>query len=360
MPVPGRFVRFAPVGGAPLRPVFPVVFPPPRFKVTHSARHGGKPRPLVGALLPPPVPLSFPGLSPRSPLLRRFLVCCVPFRFSRAALLPQIRALKLGANLSFLVAIVKKTRYSVRMGTMNLLTASFVGKVGEVYGEKQHGKYFAKAVPFSHAPHNSAQKNAYSAFTRMNRFAAGVTKYFFPFLGVSARNMLKHNAVASAFKKSIAGGAWDLDSMSVVITPDGTCSLDSFVVDPDTQTLSLSASTSLAVDKNSGSAWVMGITNESGKILGALVPDSPADSLRVQTPFLETSSFFAFAFRADRVLSGVHLHGWVSSAQKIISGTTWYTSRMPSAGSYGVSAGTLSVPVGDISISSAGVISIPS
>ena len=89
------------------------------------------------------------------------------------------------------------------MGTINILKSAFNGKVGQIYGTKQNGKYYAKAVPFSHAPHNNSQKSAFSAFVCLNRFAQGIGKELFKYLYLSDKKMTKANAVAQFFKPAI-------------------------------------------------------------------------------------------------------------------------------------------------------------
>lgn len=89
------------------------------------------------------------------------------------------------------------------MGTINILKSAFNGKVGQIYGTKQNGKYYAKAVPFSHAPHNNSQKSAFSAFVCLNRFAQGIGKELFKYLYLSDKKMTKANAVAKFFKPAI-------------------------------------------------------------------------------------------------------------------------------------------------------------
>ena len=54
------------------------------------------------------------------------------------------------------------------MATVNLLTASFDGKLGETYGAKWKSTHTIKAIPFSHAPHGEKATNAVRAFEKLN------------------------------------------------------------------------------------------------------------------------------------------------------------------------------------------------
>lgn len=116
------------------------------------------------------------------------------------------------------------------MGKMNLLTASFSGKVGQVYGEKQHRKHFLKAVPFSHAPTSKKQKNAVRAFECLNRMASWIAYVYFPYLNLDIRQMLKHNAVAKWLKPLVFNGIFNINALSEVIKSSGEFSVSGVTV----------------------------------------------------------------------------------------------------------------------------------
>lgn len=237
------------------------------------------------------------------------------------------------------------------MGTMNLLSARFDGKVGAVYGANWKGTACIKSIPFSHAPHNSAQKKSFSAFVRLNRFSAGIARVFFSFLGISDRKMLRHNAVAKLFSASLENHTWSLAQMENVIRADGVCAVNSFVIDAENQTVTAQFSCSQTVNKSAGAAWCCGIVDGTGKVIASAAPDAQTSILSAQVSFVESSSFQGFAFCAERVFGRVKLHGWACTDESVISGRTWYTSRMPGVGSYNLIGSTLYVPAGDISVS---------
>lgn len=89
------------------------------------------------------------------------------------------------------------------MGKMNLLKAGYTGKVGQIYGTKGNNKIIAKAVPFSHAPHNETQKECFSAFGALQRTCSAIYKSFWSYLGLSDKKMNKLNATAHLFKPII-------------------------------------------------------------------------------------------------------------------------------------------------------------
>lgn len=112
------------------------------------------------------------------------------------------------------------------MGKMNLLTSSYVGKVGATYGVKQRKTHFAKAVPFSHSPHNEKQTAAVAAFTLLNRLSAVIAKKMWKYLGLSDRQMYRSNAVAQWLKSTLVNNNFVLSEIAQVIPMDGSLTLD--------------------------------------------------------------------------------------------------------------------------------------
>lgn len=104
------------------------------------------------------------------------------------------------------------------MGKMELLKSGFTGKVGTIYGSKGNGKINAKAVPFSHTPHNAKQKNAFTAFGCLQRLSAFISKSdFFELLNIKQKNMLNINSVAKWLKPMVSDGLFSIEKLENVI-----------------------------------------------------------------------------------------------------------------------------------------------
>ena len=104
------------------------------------------------------------------------------------------------------------------MGKMELLKSGFTGKVGTIYGSKGNGKINAKAVPFSHTPHNVKQKNAFTAFGCLQRLSAFIAKSsFFELLNIKQKDMLNINSVAKWLKPMVSGGTFSIEKIENVI-----------------------------------------------------------------------------------------------------------------------------------------------
>ena len=204
------------------------------------------------------------------------------------------------------------------MGTMSILSASINGKIGNMYGVKDKGKAVLKATPFSHAPHNETQTKCVRAFEVLNRFSAGIATSFFQYMGLSDKNMLKHNAIARLFKPLIKNKVFNIKNGKEVVTVDDTVTVESFIVDNERNTISLTASTTEAVDKENGKAWFVGVFSNTGVCFLSKAPDNSNFSLTFSVPIMEDSYFYAVSFRADVENGKVKLHGWVATSRPLV------------------------------------------
>lgn len=99
------------------------------------------------------------------------------------------------------------------MATMNILTASFEGKLGEAYGVKQYDKHFAKAIPFSHSPFSEKQKKAFSAFALLQKFAAGQWRAMKKKIRLVDAKLLPQNILCREYKQMIQGAFFNLENI---------------------------------------------------------------------------------------------------------------------------------------------------
>lgn len=99
------------------------------------------------------------------------------------------------------------------MATMNLLTSSVDGKLGEMYGVKQYGKHFAKAIPFSHSPFTDKQKKAYSNFALLQKFCSGQWQAMKEIIPLRDPKLLPQNILAKEYKPMIQGAFFNLENI---------------------------------------------------------------------------------------------------------------------------------------------------
>lgn len=196
------------------------------------------------------------------------------------------------------------------MGTINLLNASVNGKLGELYGTKQYGNSYLKAIPFSHSPHNETQEKCVRAFEKLNRFSSGIAKVFFNYMGLNNRKMLKHNAVAQLFKPIIQSKSFIINNITKIVKKDGTTKTTAFKIDKENSLIMASFETNEKINKKIGSAWVCFIMNSDGKVLIADCPNEQTKTLSVSTVIENDVFYWAGSFRADKINNKVNLHGW--------------------------------------------------
>lgn len=89
------------------------------------------------------------------------------------------------------------------MGKMNLLKADYTGKVAQTYGYRRKKASVIAAVPFSHTPHNDAQKSQWTAFTKAQKLNGIIAKTIFRYTGLSDKKVNKINAVATKLKSLV-------------------------------------------------------------------------------------------------------------------------------------------------------------
>lgn len=192
------------------------------------------------------------------------------------------------------------------MATVNLIKASLNGKLGELYGTRQFGNAYLKAIPFSHAPHNPAQINSYSAFQKLNRLASGLARTSFNVFGIVDKKKLKHNIVASLLKPIIKNKTFDIANLADIMPEDGTTNILEFDIDRDLQQITIRANTTQPVSENN--FFVVCVFNEIGKVIYSETVNADYFQKTIITP-TQNHLFGVFAFRSDKKANKQVLHG---------------------------------------------------
>lgn len=207
------------------------------------------------------------------------------------------------------------------MGRINLLKSSFEGKLGELYGTKQYGNVYLKAIPFSHTPHNEQQKLSFSAFQKLVRFSSGVAKEFSKYLPIETKTMTKTNATTQLLKSAIKKKVFNPFDLSDVIIVDGVTKIDKFIANKDDSTVTIQAHSLQIVDKIHGSAWFVGIFDDTGKIIKYFIPEENEINTTFPIKLAQENSYQAISFASDKVMNKHFLHGLdLSTAMYIING----------------------------------------
>lgn len=145
------------------------------------------------------------------------------------------------------------------MGKLNILKSGYEGKVGEVYGVAKKGSYIAKAVPFSHAPHNNAQRTAKNEFTGLNRVASRIVKVFWKYLNLSDKKMYRNNALCQKWKGALKGGTFSINNLQEVISNSDALIITTIKYDPQTFQFVYSATEQNPTQKTKNQAVYLGV-----------------------------------------------------------------------------------------------------
>lgn len=192
---------------------------------------------------------------------------------------------------------------------MNLLNSSINGKLGTIYGVKQRRKHYAKAIPFSHTPHNQRQQDNVRAFEKLNRFSSGVAKVFFPFMGLSDKTLLHHNQVARLFKPCIKNKVFNLQGLKEVITESNETVIKTFEINLEKNEIHLIAQCYNVINKETKSAWFVGVVSSSGKVLFATTPDTNLFETTFSSQLVETEGYSCITFCSVPINNHIKLSG---------------------------------------------------
>lgn len=194
------------------------------------------------------------------------------------------------------------------MAIINFINASFNGKLGNLYGTKQFGSAYLKAIPFSHAPHTESQTKSVRAFEKLNRLACGLARNVFYVFGINDKKMLKHNAIAKLLKPIIKNKTFNIENLADLILEDGTTEILEFTVDRVLNKITVRAQTNQPTDKSKKQYFVVCVFDENGKVLQATVSDVNLYTAEIIT-LTEGKNFSIFAFRSDKKANRQYLHG---------------------------------------------------
>jgi hypothetical protein len=196
------------------------------------------------------------------------------------------------------------------MAFLNLLGGNFVGRLGTYYGSRSKVGVVTKVVPFSKAPPSVEQMQNVRAFEALNRVAAVIARAFWPFLGLVQGLMHKHNRVASWLRTAIVTHVFLPASIADVIPEDGTLSILSFTLNPAAFSGHLQLSLSAPYPGASGGAFLYMVFDQFG--YKYLYGTGVGSGINLDFPgsFPPGRTFYAMAFRSDKVGGSFFVHGY--------------------------------------------------
>lgn len=199
------------------------------------------------------------------------------------------------------------------MGKMNLLKASIEGKIGEMYGTQTRGQAILHAVPFSHAPHSETQTKSVRAFEKVNRIAGGMAKYFWAYLHLSDKKMLRHNAVAQWLKPLLVEHQFVLSNIVSLVPDRGTASIEAATVNRETGAFALEVSFTALDPLPANTQGAVLLVDENGKVIYGSSFTGASFAHTGLARLNSSLSYYALLFRSD--YTGTH---WQPNSFKLL------------------------------------------
>lgn len=187
------------------------------------------------------------------------------------------------------------------MGNINLLQSGYTGKVGQTYGVKQYKKYIAKAIPFSHTPHNKKQKNSLDAFIKLNRMSAKIAKHFFPYLNLSDKKMYKSNAVANFLKGLVSNNEFHINKLNDCVPVATDLEIASFFFDPDTLDIDLSINNNADITDPFNQKLLLFFLTNTGEVKAIKSGYGRSLSLNTKINYINFYNYYLVAFKSTKI-----------------------------------------------------------
>lgn len=180
---------------------------------------------------------------------------------------------------------------------VNILKASFNGKVGAVYGDNSRGVAKVKAIPFSHTPTAETVKAQCRAFECLNRFSAGIAKNFWKFLSLSDKKLLRHNAVAKWLAIGVTDKQWQPSLLGETIGSGNNIEITKKEVDRINGSFEMSISVSGDnIPNNNNVALYLALVDDQGKVIFAVTPTGATYSFKGVARLFSERRYFVTTF----------------------------------------------------------------
>lgn len=216
------------------------------------------------------------------------------------------------------------------MGTMNFLKGGYTGTLGQTYGVKQRRTVFVKAIPFSHTPHNKAQKDSFSAFYRLQRFTAQLNKTFWKQTGLSDKGRNRQNVLAEYFRGMVSDHNFSFAKVSEIIPDKATYTIGQFEYLPETQQFFITTNASAELDALENVACFIGVYVENGQGVGSVAETSLVSEHTINTLYTGKENAYAVAVvTAEKTGKRYFVtSNYKSLRSDIVEGETFFPNRM--------------------------------
>lgn len=219
--------------------------------------------------------------------------------------------------------------YLFYMGTLNFTKGQIRGTLGNQYGTARKSANVMSIKPVG--PYHPAQVNTQCvrAFEALNRVSSAVASLCFPWLGLPAKNRMKHNVIASWLKPLVKDHVFNLANFEEIAPPDNSIFIDTWERNVKTGAFTLQMHTSAPVSRADGSLWFVFVLDATGRAIYRAAPSSQSLSTVIQTNPFQTGGFSLFAFRVEKRRTRYFYRGFVMLGGLLIDDGVLFTSRAP-------------------------------
>lgn len=197
------------------------------------------------------------------------------------------------------------------MATLNLLKASFKGRLGSLTGTTWKGKPVVKSAIFSKSPPTAAQTANVRAFEALNRVSSAISKMGFQYLPLSSKKVLRHNAVVSWLKPAIKNHIWEPQNISSVIVPSGDLQLVAFVYNRSSGQALVRLSLGASYVPADGVRVFMLILSDAGRVSFSKLCDLDDLSLSVSLPMGAAVVYSLLVFKSSLTADGFVIDNFI-------------------------------------------------
>lgn len=212
------------------------------------------------------------------------------------------------------------------MAELNLLRGTYHGSLGRTTGTRWKGKEVVHGRIWSKEPPSDLQTSNVRAFECLNRVAAAIAKKWWYWLGIDAKGMHKHNAVAKMLKDCIATHTFTPAGFFPCFKVDDLAEITAWTWDNETKELSFTAKTDAAGTVGKDFSWLVMVFDSQGRVY--MVETPPAKSMTAQF-FVNTLSEAApFILTLVSVKNGKKYYLGGLSLNSFVVNEVYYTTFM--------------------------------
>ena len=221
------------------------------------------------------------------------------------------------------------------MATVNLIKSAFTGRLGELTGATWKGKPVIKAAVFSKAPPTATQTQNVRAFEKLNRLAGAIAKAGWPYLNLSDKHMLRHNAVARWLKPAISDHAFDPRKIAQVIHPGDDLAYVTWTYNRSSQIHLIGIKLALQNTPKPGSKIFLVVFDGSAKVAYADCRELVDVNLSITLPYPDYTVYSLLIFTSSPQKKGYDIKNFIYkeapgmkySLKEQLTGDVWLDGR---------------------------------